>query len=437
MKHRARLGSLALLRRVFDEGRNLGESEATTEDTAGGERDAAYARHLAYGVLRWYAALDWLIARMLQKPLKSRDRDIRWLLAIGLYQLWKDETARHAAVHETAECARSINKPWAVGLINAVLRRFLREQDTLLLELEQTDQRFAFPDWLLEALRADWPGDDWQCAVNESNCPAPLWLRLNALQDVESTLRELRSAGFETSRHPDAPNAVRVTPAAPVHALPGFAEGRLSVQDPAAQLAAELLPVRDGDRVLDACAAPGGKTCHLLERHRGIVLTALDRSAPRLKKVQQNLDRCGLGRGDNIRLMAHDAADTSQWWDGSAFHGILLDAPCTATGVIRRHPEIKWIRSPGQVGEAVAAQARLLAALWPLLAPGGALLYATCSILHAENRDQVRRFIETRADAQLQPLDVNWGRDTGYGQQVLPGDHGMDGFFYALLVRAH
>jgi 16S rRNA (cytosine967-C5)-methyltransferase len=433
MKHQARLTALKLLRQVFVEGKSLGDAERV--DVPGDARDAAYARHLAYGVLRWYSALDWLAARMLQKPLKARDRDIQWLLAIGLFQLWKDDTPRHAAVHETAECARSIGKAWAVGLINAVLRRFVREQDALLEQLETTDQQYAFPGWLLERLKNDWPGVGWKSAVNESNRPAPLWLRLNARTDSQTALQELQQAGFETSRHAHAPDAVRVEPAAPVHALPGFSAGSLSVQDPAAQLAAGLLPVTTGARVLDACAAPGGKTCHLLERHPDIQLTALDRSASRLDKVQQNLDRCGLSGATGTQLLAADAAATGDWWNGQAFRSILLDAPCTATGVIRRHPEIKWLRSPAQVDEATRMQERLLGALWPLLEPGGALLYATCSILHAENRDQVQRFIEAHSDARLQPLDVAWGRDTGYGRQILPGDDDMDGFFYALLVR--
>ena len=422
----ARLAALDLLADVLDRGRNLGDSASMD----GAVR--AHALHLAYGVLRWYGALDWFAGRLLRKPLRSRDRDLHRLVLIGLFQLWRDGTPPHAAIHESAECARLRDKPWAVGLVNAVLRRFQREQAGLERELERRDERFAHPQWLLDALRADWPRD-WPSIVAANNSQAPLWLRINRRHDVAGTLGHLHADGLDARTHAFAPDAIRVEPARPALQLPGFSEGRVSVQDPAAQLAVDLLAAEDGQRVLDACAAPGGKTGHLLERHEGLQLTALDRSAARLEKVAENLDRIGLA--DGARLLAADAAEPDAWWDGQRFDRILLDAPCTATGVIRRHPEIKWLRDTGQVDSALAQQRRLLDALWPLLAHGGMLLYATCSVLRAENECQVRDFAATRADAALDPIDGPWGRDTGHGRQILPGEEGMDGFFYARIRK--
>ncbi|MEJ2577359.1 MAG: 16S rRNA (cytosine(967)-C(5))-methyltransferase RsmB [Gammaproteobacteria bacterium] len=424
----ARLMALDLLSAVLDDHRNLGE----TEPLEGATRDRAHAMHLAYGVLRGYSALDWLAGRLMRKPLRARDRDIHRLVLIGLFQLWRDGTPPHAAINATAECARQRGKAWAVGLVNAVLRRFQRERVQLEQQLAGRDEWFAHPDWLLGALRDDWP-QDWPAIVDANNRQAPLWLRLNRRREPAATLDLLRGEGLETARHPYAADAVRVEPARPATALPGFGEGRLSVQDPAAQLAADLLDARDGQRVLDACAAPGGKTGHLLESHDGLQLIALDRSATRLARVRENLERLGLAAGAG--LVAADAADPGGWWDGQPFDRILLDAPCSATGVIRRHPEIKWLRSLAQVDEAVAQQRRLLEALWPLLAPGGMLLYATCSVLRAENERLVGAFLRSRVDAGREAIDGEWGRESGGGRQILPGEQEMDGFFYARLRK--
>ncbi|MGD8678895.1 MAG: 16S rRNA (cytosine(967)-C(5))-methyltransferase RsmB [Lysobacterales bacterium] len=427
----SRLHSLELLRAVLDGGRNLAEPGT---EWAGAGRDRAFARYLAYGVLRWMPSLEWLAARLLQRPFKHRDRQVHRLVLQGLFELWKDASTPHAAIHETAECARALGKPWAVGVVNAVLRRFQRERTDLLEQLADCDERFAHPGWLLSRLRVDWP-EEWPDIVCANNEPAPLWLRLNRSLPDGDAPGQLVKAGFRLTRHPYATDAVRIEPAAPVEELPGFAEGLFSVQDPAAQLAAGLLDLRDGLRVLDACAAPGGKSCHILETAPGVQLTALDRSAERLEKVRENLGRLGLGRGRNQRLQAADATDPSAWWDGEQFDRILLDAPCSASGVIRRHPEIKYLRNPGQVTEAVALQARLLNELWPLLKPGGMLLYATCSVFHAENSSQISQFAARVHDAESPPIPACWGRELDPGRQILPGEQEMDGFFYARLRK--
>jgi 16S rRNA (cytosine967-C5)-methyltransferase len=425
----ARLDALRMLGAVLDQGASLDSAE---ENPAADPRDRAYARHLAYGTLRCLSALDWLASNLLAKPLKNKDRDIHRLLLLGLFQLWKDGTASHAAVNETAGCARKLGKPWATGLVNAVLRRFQREQEDLLARLERCDERFAHPPWLLGALKQDWP-EDWPTVAEANNRAAPLWLRLNAGSDENSVVDRLRADGLVVSRHESAQNAARIEPARPVQQIPGFREGELSVQDPAAQLAADLLDCQPGHRVLDACAAPGGKTCHLLERHADIDLLALDRSAARLALVRENLQRLGLE--NRVDLRTADASQPSAWWNGQPFDRILLDAPCTATGVIRRHPEIKWLRTPAQVDEAVALQSALLDALWPLLQPGGILLYATCSVLHRENARQVTAFLERHADAVDNTPDEKWGRYASPGRQILPGEQEMDGFYYARLLK--
>ena len=425
----ARLMALDLLGQVLDDGANLGEAES---NSSADPRDRAYARHLAYGVLRWLNALDWLAGQLMNRPLKKKDRDVHRLVLLGLFQLWKDGTASHAAVNETAGCARKLGKTWATGLINAVLRRFQRESTEILARLDGHDERFAHPGWLLKALRLDWPGD-WESIVRENNRAAPLWLRLNAGAETGDLEKVFAAENLAVSRHGAAAMAVKVEPPRAVHELPGFAEGLFSVQDPAAQLAAELLDCKPGHRVLDACAAPGGKTAHLLEKEPGIELLALDRSKKRLAQVEENLARTGLS--GRATLMAADAANTAGWWDGKPFDRILLDAPCTATGVIRRHPEIKWLRSPEQVDEAVALQTTLLEALWHLLKPGGMLLYATCSVLKSENSAQVSAFLERHAGAVETLPEVSWGRNADPGRQILPGELEMDGFYYAGLRK--
>ena len=427
----ARLIALAMIASVLDEGRSLADFEVPSAVQG---RDMAYARHIAYGVLRWLNALQWLADALLQRPLKRRDRDLERLILIGLYQLWKDGSPPHAAINEAVEGARQLDKVWAAGLVNAVLRRFQREQNDCLEGLERQSERWAHPAWLLERLQRDWP-EDWQALVAANNHAAPLWLRMNRAFEPSETIARLEMGGFTTDRHPFAPDALKVSPAAAVQDLPGFADGRFSVQDPAAQLAVDVLAPAEGDRVLDACAAPGGKTGHILERRESVALTALDLKPARLERVADNLRRLGCAGRENLRLLAADAAQPEQWWDGKPLARILLDAPCTATGVIRRHPEIKWLRSLEQLQAAVALQRSLLLQLWPLLEPGGMLVYATCSVLRDENERQMEWFLDRQGDAELLPVDGDWGRDTGHGRQILPGEQEMDGFFYARLRK--
>jgi len=424
---------------VLDHSANLAEAgELRIEATAATDpREVAFARHLAYGVLRWLSALEWIADQLMDRPLKQRDRDIRRLILLGLFQLWHEESGAHAAVNETAECARRAGKPWAVGLINAVLRRFQREKLQCLEELSSRPERFSHPDWLVERIQSDWP-EDWEGILEANNQRAGMWLRVNRQRSGIDRVRQvLGEAGLETETHEFAADAVRVSPAAPVEQVPGFTEGWWSVQDPAAQLALGWLDPQPGQRVLDACAAPGGKALHILESTPNVHIVAMDRSEKRLERLTENADRLRLSGMGQLHRRVGDGLHPENWWDGNPFDRILLDAPCTATGVIRRHPEIKWLRSESQVEEAVTAQSSLLSSLWPLLKPGGILVYATCSVLRDENSEQIRRFIETHGDANTEPGEVPYGRPCGAGRQILPGEEDMDGFFYARIRKSN
>ena len=431
----ARLAAVDAIARVLDTRQSLADyylPRTFPEASDLSPRDKAFARHLAYGVLRWLGALEWLAGQLLNAPLKRRDGDIQRLVLIGLFQLWKDEAADHAAVHATTECARLLGKNWATGLINALLRRFVRERKQLLAQLESTPDQYAHPAWLLDLLEQDWP-QCWQSVVSANNRQAALWLRVNRrLSAPGAMIAELAQQGFNATSHAQAGDAICVEPPVPVTQLPGFDEGRLSVQDPAAQLAADFLAPARGERILDACAAPGGKTCHLLERQPGIELLALDQDEKRLGLIRDNLHRLGL----KCQLKCAEATQPEAWWDGIPFDKILLDAPCSTTGVIRRHPEIKWLRDPAQVHRVVATQQRLLERLWPLLDTGGILVYATCSILKCENHKQIHGFLSRHPDAVYAGPNADVEEATLPGRQILPGQEGMDGFYYAVIRKS-
>lgn len=424
----ARLAAARALGDVLD--RQLAPEGDWLQGESLAPRDRAFARHLVYGVLRWLSALEWLAGQMLARPLKKRDRDLELLILLGLFQLWKGETQPHAAVHATVEAASELGKPWATGLINAVLRNFQRRREGLLETLGRVPERHAHPDWLLDALQTDWPSD-WEAIVAANNSQPPLWLRVNRQRTDRPAYSDmLAGAGLDAIPSAEAPDAVRVEPAVPVADLPGFDQGLVSVQDAAAQLAAHYLDAQPGQRVLDACAAPGGKTCHLLECTPGLRVTALDRDAARTALIRDNLRRLGL----QCEVIVGDATNPGDWWDKQNYDRILLDAPCSATGVIRRHPEIKWLRSARQTHNAVERQQALLEALWPLLKPGGILVYATCSILKCENSQQILEFQQRHPGAGIAPAPTGAAQPAA-GRQILPGQQDMDGFFYACLHK--
>lgn len=400
-------------------------------------RDRALAQEICYGVLRWLPRLEVMLGGLLDRPLKPKDGDLRCLLLAGLYQLIYMRIPAHAAVAETVGVAAELGKPWAKGLVNAVLRRAQREVKRITTLADATEVGVtAHPAWLLEALRSAWP-TEWQDIVAANNARAPLALRVNRSRlSREAYLEKLHEAGMPARPFRHAPDGLVLEQARDVSGLPGFAEGEVSVQDGAAQLAATLLDLRSGQRVLDACAAPGGKTAHILEVLAALGDTAaqvlaVDIDAARLKQVSDNLGRLGMA----AEVREADAARPEPWWNGTPFDRILLDAPCSATGVIRRHPDIKLLRRPADIAELANRQLEMLQAVWPLLRPGGMLLYATCSVLPQENVQVLQRFLETHADAREAPLTVAWGHAREVGRQILPGDDDMDGFFYARLER--
>lgn len=395
-------------------------------------RDRGLLQELCYGVCRWQPQLQALLDLLLERPLDPRQPSVRALLLAGLYQLHHLRIPEHAAVAETVTAARQLHKPWAANLCNAVLRSFLRRRTELLAQMEiDAEARTAHPRWLLEQLQHDWP-DDWAVMITANNTRPPFALRVNqrhlSREDYQS---RLATAG--KSAQPVAPVATALILTEPVEpmTLPGFAEGWVSVQDAAAQLAAPLLKLQSGLRVLDACAAPGGKTGHILEWVPALDLTALDQDAGRLERVRENLSRLRL----NARLIAGNACQPADWWDGVPYDRILLDAPCSATGVIRRHPDIKLLRRDTDIAVLAREQQLILSSLWPLLRPGGRLLYATCSVLRQENEQVVAAFLANRTDAGELPIRADWGRSLPYGRQILPGEAGMDGFYYAVLVK--
>ena len=389
-------------------------------------------RLLCYGTLRRHWSLQALIDAYLERPLKPKDSVVGALLAIGFYQIIETRIPDHAVVSQTVEAARILRRPKHAPLINALLRRFLRDDASNSLP-DVGAAAHDHPRWLTDALARDWP-DDWTDIVAANNARAPMWLRVNSNHGSAAEYQQrLKEQGIEAELLSAAPHALRLIEPQPVEDLPGFEEGLVSVQDAAAQLAAPWLLEGIRGRILDACAAPGGKSGHLLELGgANVALTCIDKDEKRLAGISENLDRLRL----NATVIAADASNPDEWWDKTAFDGILLDAPCSATGVIRRHPDIKLLRRASDIAELARLQASMLAALWPLLAPGGRLLYVTCSVLAAENEVVVRQFLEENRDARgndvLQNNNIrDLMRPRACGFQALPGTAGLDGFYYA------
>jgi 16S rRNA (cytosine967-C5)-methyltransferase len=430
----ARSAAARVLVQVFDDGRALGAALPPLLAELPDPRDRALLQDLCYGVLRGWPRLEAIAGELLRKPLGRRDSDIFCLIMVGLYQLGSTRIPPHAAVAGTVDATAQLGKAWARGLVNALLRRYQREAQQIDARVDADDANAcAHPAWLLERLRRDWP-QDWRAIAIANNQRPPMWLRVNLSRvSRDDYLEELSQAGFPARAAAQAGSAVRLEQPVDVARLPGFADGRVSVQDAAAQLAAGLLDVRPGHRVLDLCAAPGGKTCHILEAEpRLSALVAVDHDAARLERVGDNLARLGL----DAELVCADAENgAASWWNGVAFDRILLDAPCSATGVIRRHPDIKRLRRPADLETMAATQSRLLDAAWSLLKDDGMLLYATCSIIHEENDEQIRRFVARHGDASERAIDAAWGRALQHGRQILPGEDDMDGFFYARIGR--
>ena len=395
-------------------------------------RDKAFIQELVYGVCRWYFDLEHELSQLLNKPLRRKDHDIKCLLLIGLYQLIHLDTPHHATVQETVAAAKDFKKPWAKGLLNACLRQAIRNK----LGTERNEDTINArnqPQWLVEEIERDWPDTRTQILAAYNERP-PLCLRVNITKiSREQYLQCLVDAGLNASATQYSECGIKVTPAVDTLALPGFDEGLVSVQDEAAQLAASILCPQANERILDACAAPGGKSGHLIEfAGNHLALTTLDLEPERLQLVAENLTRLGF----SAELLCGDATRPDTWWNNQAFDKILVDAPCSATGILRRQPDIKIHRRLSDITNLVELQHDILQKLWPLLKPQGTLLYSTCSILNVENENLMAAFVDSQKDCDALKLTANWGRDTGKGRQILPGDSDMDGFYYCLLRKS-
>lgn len=395
-------------------------------------RDRALLTALLNDGARWWLRFDAALDLLLDKPLRRKEPEVHALLVLGLVQLEVLELRDYAAVAATVEAVRSLNRPRLAGLVNAILRRWQRERATLMAKLDtQPSSRYAMPPWLVSAIASDWPAHV-DAVLADCNREPPLMLRANRRRaSRDALIEQLRAGGYIADAHPWLSDAIVLPHSSDVTRMPGFAQGLFAVQDGAAQVSADLLDVRDGQRVLDACAAPGGKACHVLER-ADIALTAVEFDGSRAARIRQNLQRLGL----QADLRIGDAGDPSAWWDGQSFDRILIDAPCSATGVLRRRPDVRLHRRASDIDPLVAQQQRILAALWPLLASGGRLVYVTCSLLRAENDAVIEGFLASRDDARVIAVPLPAGQAAAVGWQILPGDGDLDGMYYAVLERA-
>ena len=427
-----RLLALQTLLSVVAQGKSLDQAlEASGGKVS--QSDQALLHELCFGVCRWYWRLQAISTKLLKHPLKQKDLDVQLLIILGLYQLLFMRIPPHAAVNETVKLCKLLNKQWARALINALLRRFQREQPMLVQELSrQPDYLYAHPPWLLKMLQQAWP-DQWQMICKANNERAPMCLRVNQQKlSRQQYLHNLEKEKISVQECDFSRFGLRLKTPTSVGLLPGFSSGLISVQDEAAQLAAPLLHLEKGQRVLDSCAAPGGKTCHILESEPGLIeLVALDKNEQRLERIKENLQRLTL----DAQVLAGDAKDTDAWWDGKPFDRILIDAPCSGSGVVRRHPDIKLLRRPTDIDKLASQQLQILSALWPLLREGGLLLYATCSILPMENDGVIERFLQQEPTASSLIIEADWGIGTIYGRYLLPEVEGSDGFFYARLIK--
>ncbi|HEJ0332039.1 TPA: 16S rRNA (cytosine(967)-C(5))-methyltransferase RsmB [Serratia marcescens] len=428
MKNNYNLRSIAAkaIGQVLDQGQSL-STVLPTLQTAISDKDRGLLQELCFGTLRVLPQLEWCIQQLMAKPLTGKQRTLHYLLMVGLYQLLYTRIPPHAVLAETVEGAVALKRPQLKGLINGVLRQFQRQQEELLQRAANNDSRYLHPSWLLKRIQQAYPAH-WEQIVDANNQKPPMWLRVNRLHHTrEAYLQLLTDAGIAAEPHLDYADAVRLLAPCAVTDLPGFADGWVTVQDASAQGCVDLLDPQDGEQILDLCAAPGGKTTHILEAAPKAHVMAVDIDEQRLARVKENLQRLRL----HAEVKLGDGRTPQQWCGDKLFDRILLDAPCSATGVIRRHPDIKWLRRDRDIAELAALQADILEAVWPHLKSGGVMVYATCSILPDENSSQIAAFLQRHADAKL----VETGDAQRPGRQNIPHAENGDGFFYAKLIK--
>lgn len=432
MSRSLRAHAATALQQVIYHGRSLSQVLPKANELVEPQQQALLSE-FCYGVCRWYFSLRSVSSMLLEKPLRDKDSDIESLLLLGLYQLRHMQIPPHAAISETVAACQDLNKPWATKLLNALLRRYQRESQELESQLHNSDvPATAHPKWLIKQLQRDWP-EHWRDITAANNERSPMTLRVNQQHGSrEQYLQRCHEHGFAASAGPFSTVSINLQAPCDPRELPGFMEGDASVQDEAAQLSSILLQLKPGQRVLDACAAPGGKSCHILEQQPAVQsLTCLEIDESRSMRIHENLARLGLSADVKVA----DAANPGDWWNGELFDRILLDAPCSGTGVIRRHPDIKLLRRRDDIAQLTTLQQHLLHTLWSLLKPGGVMLYATCSVLRAENSDQISSFLEAQTDAEEVLINAPWGQRCSAGRQLFPQQGGHDGFYYALLRK--
>lgn len=427
----ARQASLKTLGQVLS-GQSLSVVQAKIIDPLEDKRDRGLANEVVNGVLRWRWQLEYVVSQLLAKPLKKKDGDVQLILLMALYELIECRTPDYAIINEAVELVRKAGKKWAASLVNAVLRRFTREKEALLASIVGDQFKYSHPAWIVEKIKNDWP-EKWQKILDANNQRPAFWLRVNQRFSNVSKYQLLlteNEIGSEVSTL--AESALKLSQGIDVRLLPGFAEGVISVQDAGAQLAAVLLNAQAGHKVLDLCAAPGGKTCHILEQNDALKsLLAVEVDERRMQRVIENLQRLKL----DADLVVADASDYQQWWSGECFDRILIDAPCSASGVIRRHPDIKSLRRETDIEPLVKLQAEILLSAWQMLEIGGELLYVTCSVFKDENQHQIAKFLSGQADAKEIKIAESWGEQCEYGRQLLPGEQDADGFYFCRLKK--
>lgn len=428
MKKTINLRSLAAhaIEQVVEKGQSLSNVLPGVQKNVA-DKDEGLLQELCFGVLRTLSQLDWFINKLMARPMTGKKRTLHYLIMVGLYQLLYTRIPPHAALAETVEGTVALKRPQLKGLVNGVLRQFQRQQETLILETDKEEARYLHPQWFLKRLRIAYP-QRWESILEANNQRPPMWLRVNRLRHTrDAWLALLEKSGLKGYTHSQYPDAIRLGKPCPVQALPGFDLGWVTIQDASAQGCVALLDPHNDEEILDLCAAPGGKTTHILEAAPQANVMAVDIDDARLTRVYENLTRLNL----HADVRQGDGREPQRWCGDRQFDRILLDAPCSATGVIRRHPDIKWLRCDSDISQLVKLQSDILDAIWPHLKVGGTLLYATCSILPDENSQQIRRFLARTPDATLSKLGTN----SEPGQQNLPRAAEGDGFFYARLIK--
>jgi 16S rRNA (cytosine967-C5)-methyltransferase len=429
----SRLIATQIIQQVLEDKITLSNALNNNDSFINAGKDKALIQEICYGTTRWYIQLEYILNQLLDKRIKKKDLCLKYLMIIGLYQLIYMRIPPHAVVSETVATCKKLNMEWAKGLINAILRRYIREADNLNPLLSHDEViKTSHPHWFIKQLIQDWP-EDWNRILDANNQKPPMYLRVNQLKhDRKDYIKILKDAGIKAMATEYSAQGILLERAINVDQLPGFLQGDVSVQELAAQLSAELLDLKPKQNVLDACAAPGGKSAHILETQANLnSLTVIEKEPRRAKKLSDTLTRLHL----KAEMKVSDVLNIDNWWNKETFDRVLLDAPCSSTGVIRRHPDIKLLRTPEEVSKINELQMNLLTTLWETVKQNGLLLYVTCSILKQENCDLIKRFITNTDNCVLKPIYKDWGIDTGYGKQILTGQDNMDGFFYACLEK--